>query len=64
MTNRAWDNDNELIDELAEAPTPGQGNAGGGDLRSAEGDDSSIIRAQNGDKDCQVDEPPLPHRQD
>ena len=32
MTDRTSDNDNELIDELAEAPTPGQSNASGSEL--------------------------------
>src|SRR5687767_1599456 len=51
MNDRPRDNDNDLIDERTELPTPGQGNASGGDLareigqrdelQSAEGEDSS-----------------------
>lgn len=72
MTNRARDKDNELIDELTEAPTPSQGNASGGDLareigqrdelRSAGGDDPSVTRVQKGDKPRQGDAPNLPNR--
>ena len=72
MTDRARDTDNELIDDLTEDPTPGQSNASGGDLareigqrdelRSAEGDDSSVTRVQKGDKPRQGDEPTLPNR--
>ena len=74
MTDRRQDNDNELIDELTEDPTPGQGNASGGDLareigqrdelQSARGEDPSITRVQKSDKPRQGDEPTLPNRQD
>lgn len=72
MTDRRQDNDNQLIDELTEDPTPGQGNASGGDLareigqrdelQSAKGEDPSITRVQKGDKPRQGDEPTLPNR--
>ena len=72
MTDRTRDNDNDLIDELTELPTPGQGSTSGGDLareigqrdelQSAEGDDPSITRVQKGDKPRQGDEPTLPNR--
>lgn len=72
MTDRARDNDNELIDELTEDKTPSQGSASGGDLareigqrdelQSADGDDPSITRVQKGDKARQGDEPTLPNR--
>ena len=72
MTDRPRDNDNDLIDELTEAPTPSQGSASGGDLareigqrdelQSAEGDDASITRVQKGDKPRQGDAPNLPNR--
>lgn len=72
MTDRHRDNDNALIDEQSELPTPSQGNAGGGDLareigqrdelQSAEGDDPSITGVQKGDKPRQGDEPTLPNR--
>ena len=74
MNDRPRDNDNDLIDELTELPTPGQGNASGGDLareiaqrdelQSAEGEDSSITRVQKGDKPRQGDAPTLPNRQE
>lgn len=73
MTDRPRDNDNELIDELTEDPTPSQGNASGGDLareiaqrdelQSARGEDPSITRVHKGDKARQGDEPTLPNRQ-
>ena len=72
MTDRARDNDNELIDELTEIPTPSQGNASGGDLareigqrdelQSASGEDPSITRVHKGDKPRQGDAPNLPNR--
>lgn len=72
MTDRHRDNDNALIDEQTELPTPSQGSASGGDLsreigqrdelQSAEGDDPSITRVQKGDKPRQGDEPTLPNR--
>ena len=72
MSDRRQDNDNQLIDELTEDPTPGQGNASGGDLareigqrdelQAARGDDPSITRVQKGDKPRQGDEPSLPNR--
>lgn len=72
MTDRRQDNDNQLIDELTEDPTPGQGNASGGDLareigqrdelQSAKGEDPSITRVQKGDRPRQGDEPTLPNR--
>ena len=72
MTDRPRDNDNELIDELTEEPTPSQGSASGGDLareigqrdemQSAEGDDPSITRVHKGDKPRQGDAPNLPNR--
>lgn len=71
MTDRPRD-DNELIDELTEDPTPSQGSASGGDLAreigqrdemaSAEGEDPSITRVQKGDKPRQGDAPTLPNR--
>jgi hypothetical protein len=71
MTDRTRDNDNELIDELTETPTPGQGGASGGDLareigqrdelQSAEGEDPSITRVQGNDKPRQGDAPTLPN---
>lgn len=74
MTDRRRDDDNELIDEQTELPTPGQGNASGGDLareigqrdeyQSAEGDEASITRVHKSDKPRQGDEPTLPNRQD
>ena len=74
MTDRPRDNDNELIDELTDLPTPGQGGTSGGDLareigqrdeaQSAEGEDPSITRVQKGDKPRQGDAPTLPNRQD
>lgn len=74
MTDRPRDNDNDLIDELTELPTPGQGGASGGDLareiaqrdesQSAEGEDPSITRVQKGDKPRQGDAPNLPNRQE
>ena len=48
MTDRTGDNDNELIDELAEAPAPAHGNSSGDDLTREIG---------------QRDEPTLPTRQ-
>ena len=72
MTDRPRDNDNDLIDELTEAPTPSQGSASGGDLareigqrdelQSADGDDPSVTRVQKGDKPRQGDAPNLPNR--
>ena len=72
MSDRRQDNDNQLIDELTEDPTPGQGNASGGDLareigqrdelQAARGEDSAITRVQKGDKPRQGDEPTLPNR--
>ncbi len=72
MTDRTRENDNELIDELTDLPTPGQGSASGGDLardmgqrdelQSAEGEDPSITRVHKGDKPRQDDEPNLPNR--
>ncbi len=72
MSDRTRDNDNELIDELTDLPTPGQGNASGGDLareigqrdelQSADGEDPSVTRVQKGDKPRQGDEPTLPNR--
>ena len=74
MTDRPRDNDNELIDELTEDPTPPQGSASGGDLareigqrdelQSADGDDPSVTRVQKGDKPRQGDAPNLPNRND
>lgn len=74
MTDRTRDNDNDLIDELTEAPTPSQGNASGGDLareigqrdelQSADGEDPSITRVHKSDKPGEGDEPTLPNRQD
>lgn len=71
MTDRPRD-DNELIDELTDDPTPSQGSASGGDLAreigqrdemaSAEGEDPSITRVQKGDKPRQGDAPTLPNR--
>ena len=71
MTERPRD-DNELIDELTEDPTPSQGSASGGDLAreigqrdemaSAEGEDPSITRVEKGDKPRQGDAPTLPNR--
>jgi hypothetical protein len=72
MTDRTRDNDNDLIDELTDLPTPSQGSASGGDLaretgqrdelQSADGDDPSITRVQKGDKPRQGDAPTLPNR--
>lgn len=72
MTDRTRDNDNELIDELTDLPTPSQGSASGGDLareigqrdelQSADGEDASITRVQKGDKPRQGDAPTLPNR--
>ena len=72
MTDRTRDNDNELIDELTDLPTPSQGNASSGDLareigqrdelQSGEGADPSITRVHKGDKPRQGDEPTLPNR--
>jgi hypothetical protein len=72
MTDRTRDNDNDLIDELTDLPTPGQGSASGGDLaretgqrdelQSADGEDPSITRVQKGDKPRQGDAPNLPNR--
>ena len=74
MNDRPRDNDNDLIDERTELPTPGQGNASGGDLareigqrdelQSADGEDPSITRVHKGDKPAEGDEPTLPNRQD
>ncbi len=74
MTNRPRDNDNELIDQLTQDETPGQGGSSGGDLareigqrdelQSAEGEDPSITRVQKGDKPRQGDAPTLPNRQE
>lgn len=74
MTDRPRDNDNDLIHELTELPTPGQGGTSGGDLareiaqrddlQSAEGADPSITRVQKGDKPRQGDEPNLPNQQE
>ena len=74
MTYRPRDNDNDLIEELTELPTPSQGGASGGDLareiaqrdelQSAEGEDPSITRVQKGDKPRQGDAPNLPNRQE
>ena len=74
MTDRTRDNDNELIDELTDLPTPSQGSASGGDLareigqrdelQSADGEDASITRVQKGDKPRQGDAPTLPNRQE
>jgi hypothetical protein len=73
MTDRTRDNDNELIDELTDLPTPSQGNASGGDLareigqrdelQSGEGEDPSITRVHKSDKPGEGDEPTLPNRQ-
>ena len=72
MTDRPRDNDNELIDEMTDVPTPSQGSASGGDLarevgqldelQSADGDDPSITRVQKSDKPRQGDAPNLPNR--
>ena len=72
MTDRTRDNDNELIDELTDLPTPTQGSSSGGDLareigqrdelQSAEGEDPGITRVQKGDKPRQGDAPTLPNR--
>ena len=72
MTDRTRDNDNELIDELTDLPTPSQGSASGGDLareigqgdelQSADGEDASVTRVQKGDKPRQGDAPTLPNR--
>ena len=74
MTDRPREDDNDLIDELTELPTPGQGGTSGGDLareiaqrdesQSAEGKDPSITRVQKGDKPRQGDAPNLPNRQE
>jgi len=74
MTDRPRDNDNDLIDELTDLPTPSQGGASGGDLAreiaqrdefaSAEGEDPHITRVQKGDKPRQGDSPTLPNRQE
>jgi hypothetical protein len=73
MTDRNRTNDNELIDELTEDPTPSQSNASGGELareiaqrdelQSAEGD-PSITRVHKSDKPGEGDEPTLPNRQE
>ena len=72
MTTRQRDNDNELIDELTDAPTPSQGSASGGDLareigqrdelQSAEGEGFSVTRVHKSDKPRQGDAPNLPNR--
>ena len=72
MTDRPRDDDNQLIDELTEDPTPSQGSSSGGDLareigqrdelQSAQGEDPSITRVQKGDKPRQGDAPTLPNR--
>ena len=72
MTDRPRDNDNELIDELTELPTPSQGSASGGDLareigqrdelQSADGDDPTITRVRASDKSADGDMPTLPNR--
>jgi hypothetical protein len=74
MTDRTRDNDNDLIEQLTDLPTPSQGNASGGDLardigqrdelQSADGEDPSITRVHKGDKPAEGDEPTLPNRQD
>ena len=74
MTDRTRDNDNDLIEQLTDLPTPSQGNASGGDLareigqrdelQSADGEDPSITRVQKGNKPAEGDEPTLPNRQD
>jgi len=71
MTDRTRDNDNALIDELTEIPTPAHGGASGGDLarevgqrdelQSAEGEDPSITRVEGADKPRQGDAPTLPN---
>ena len=74
MNDRQRDNDNDLIDELTELPTPSQSGTSGGDLareigqrdeaQSAEGEDPGITRVQKGDKPRQGDAPTLPNRQE
>jgi hypothetical protein len=74
MTDRTRDNDNDLIDQLTDLPTPSQSNASGGDLareigqrdelQSADGEDPSITRVHKSDKPNDGDEPTLPNRQD
>ena len=74
MTDRQRDNDNDLIDELTELPTPSQSGTSGSDLareigqrdeaQSADGEDPSITRVQKGDKPRQGDAPTLPNRQE
>lgn len=74
MTDRTRDNDNDLIEQLTDVPTPGQGGASGGDpareigqrddLQSAAGEDPSITRVHKSDKPGDGDEPTLPNRQD
>ena len=74
MTDRPRDNDNDLIDELTELPTPGQSGTSGGDLardvgqrdeaQSAGGEDPSITRVQKGDKPRRGDAPNLPNPQE
>lgn len=72
MTERPRDDDNALIDELTEDPTPGQGSASGGDLAreigqrdefaAATGEEHHVTRVRKGDKPRQGDEPTLPNR--
>lgn len=72
MTDRPRDDDNELIDETTDLPTPSQGSSSGGDLAreigqrdefaSATGKDPSIARVHKGDKPKEGDEPTLPNR--
>jgi hypothetical protein len=74
MSDRRQDNDNELIDELTEAPTPSQSGSSGGELareigqrdelQSAEGKNPSITRLHKSDKPREGDAPNLPNRQE
>jgi len=74
MIDRTRDNDNDLIEQLTDIPTPGQSGASGGDLareigqrdelQSADGEDPTITRVHKRDKPGDGDEPTLPNRQD
>jgi hypothetical protein len=73
MTDRPRNDDNELIDELTDLPTPSHGNASGGDLareigqrdelQSADGEDPHVTRVRASDKPADGDAPTLPNRQ-
>ena len=65
MTDRTRDNDNDLIDELTDLPTPSQGSASGGDLareigqrdedKTATGESDQLTQVNKGDKPAEGD---------